>query len=43
MADDDFNFDFENSLEPPHSNQQVSPDLTQVLADVTTRLAAPAA
>ena len=27
MADDEFNFDFENSLEPPQNNQQVSFDL----------------
>lgn len=24
MADDEFNFDFENSLEPPQNHQQVS-------------------
>ena len=28
MADDEFNFDFETSLEPPQNNQQVSFDLT---------------
>ena len=27
MADDEFNFDFENSLEPPQNNKQVSFDL----------------
>ena len=27
MADDEFSFDFENSLEPPQNNQQVSFDL----------------
>ena len=30
MADDDFNFDFENSLEPPQNNQQVSFDPKRV-------------